>query len=67
MFVQAEYLEALNREELIKKQLDTIQPQLGEMEKELKKEKGGIEELEKMCQEQEDLLCKEQDHYEIVA
>lgn len=60
-------MEALNREELIKKQLDTIQPQLGEMEKELKKEKGGIEELEKMCQEQEDLLCKEQDHYEIVA
>lgn len=55
---KAEYLEALNREELIKKQLDTIQPQLGEMEKELKKEKGGIEELEKMCQEQEDLLSK---------
>lgn len=55
---KAEYLEALNREELIKRQLDTAQPHLVETEKELAKEKAGIAELEKMCQEQEELLSK---------
>ncbi|XP_078327394.1 uncharacterized protein LOC111115419 isoform X1 [Crassostrea virginica] len=55
---KAEYLEALNKEELAKKKLDSVKPMLEKMEKEIKKERGGVKELEEMVQEQEELLSK---------
>ena len=57
-YLKAEYLEALNKEELAKKKLDSVKPMLEKMEKEIKKERGGVKELEEMVQEQEELLCK---------
>ncbi|XP_056002664.1 uncharacterized protein LOC125661515 [Ostrea edulis] len=55
---KAEYLEALNKEEVFKRQLEAIKPQVKEVEDNLKKEKIAMDELEKLCQEQESLLSE---------
>jgi hypothetical protein len=56
--VQAEYLEALNKEELIKKELDGISKQMEDIQLDINKEKPEVEKLEKLTAEQEELLCK---------
>lgn len=53
---QAEYLEALNKEELIKKELDGICKQMEDIQLEINKQKPEVEKLEKLTTEQEELL-----------
>jgi hypothetical protein len=48
----------LNKEELIKKELDGICKQMEDIQLDINKEKPEVEKLEKLTAEQEELLCK---------